>query len=398
MKQYFIFLIIFQIFYFNLSQDRLVFLYTHFRHGARAPNNVNNTFYDMLGEFWDNPGELTGVGQRMNYILGLRNREKYINQEKLLSEKYNAHEIYIQSSNYNRTMESCASQLQGFYPLKEQLGHILTEAQKEKAYPPGEISQEIKDTVNEIGLNALPHLMSLPPVRMINDDERKMNVYTYRQCIRKREEIRSKNAAIFKQLEDIYQNLNSKYAESWNKYFNSTKSEYNGTELHEICDSFLSDYADKREMKVFKEKTGLDFDILYEDCYRWNDILYQYGYYGDEAKALAHVDSSTLTREVLYYMKRRLDTDISKENEDANLKDYSRPKMMMISGHDTTVSSNIILILSSLGLNQTELYHYPKYSSQFALEVRTKKSECNNYSDYNILGIYDGEELPFMKY
>ena len=152
-------------------------------------------------------------------------------------------------------------------------------------------------------------------------------------------------------------------------------------------------YADKREMKEFKEKTGLDLDILNEDCYNWNEILYLYGYHGDESKILAHVDSSKLLREALYYMKRRLDIDITKENQDANLKDYSRPKMLMISGHDSTVTSNIILILSSLGFNLTELYHYPNFSSQFALEVRTKKSECSSYSDYYVLGIHDGKEL-----
>ena len=172
MNQYFLFLIIFQIFYFTLSQDRLVFLYTHFRHGARAPNSVNDTFYDMLGEFWDNPWELTEVGQRMHYVLELKNREIYIKQEKLLSEKYDAHVIFIQSSSYNRTMESCSSQLQGFYPIREQLGYTLSGAQKEIAYPLGEISKEIQDTLDEIGLNSLPHLMSLAPVRMINDNEK----------------------------------------------------------------------------------------------------------------------------------------------------------------------------------------------------------------------------------
>ena len=82
MKEYFLLLIIFQLFYFTLLQDRLVFLYTHFRHGARAPQRIGDNFYDMLGEFWNTPGELTGVGQRMQYILGLRNREKYIKKEK----------------------------------------------------------------------------------------------------------------------------------------------------------------------------------------------------------------------------------------------------------------------------------------------------------------------------
>ena len=111
MYYFFVSIILFQILYFSISDDRLVFLYTHFRHGARAPSDINDSFYDELGEKWTNPGELTGVGQRMHYILGLRNRKKYVKDETFLSEKFDPHEMLIFSSNYNRTMISCSSQL-----------------------------------------------------------------------------------------------------------------------------------------------------------------------------------------------------------------------------------------------------------------------------------------------
>ena len=87
MKVCFLILITFQIFFFSLSEDRLVFLYAHYRHGARAPLAINDSFYDRFGEYWDNPGELTGVGQRMLYILGLKNREKYILNKKNFYQK-----------------------------------------------------------------------------------------------------------------------------------------------------------------------------------------------------------------------------------------------------------------------------------------------------------------------
>ena len=101
---------------------RLVFLYTHFRHGARAPLDVNDSFIDILGEKWTNPGELTGIGQRMHYLLGLRNRIKCIKNEKLLSEKFDPPEILIFTTDRNRTMVSLASQLQGLYPQKDEEG------------------------------------------------------------------------------------------------------------------------------------------------------------------------------------------------------------------------------------------------------------------------------------
>ena len=78
MKVNFFLVIFLQSLFFSYSNDdKLVFLYTHFRHGARAPLDINDTFYDLLGEKWTNPGELTGIGQRMHYLLGLRNRKIY---------------------------------------------------------------------------------------------------------------------------------------------------------------------------------------------------------------------------------------------------------------------------------------------------------------------------------
>ena len=32
------------------SDDKLVFLWTHFRHGARAPQNIDDNYLDLLGE------------------------------------------------------------------------------------------------------------------------------------------------------------------------------------------------------------------------------------------------------------------------------------------------------------------------------------------------------------
>ena len=92
-------------------------------------------------------------------------------------------------------------------------------------------------------------------------------------------------------------------------------------------------------------------------------------------------------------MKRRLDADISKEDEDANFKDYSRPKMVMISGHDSTTSADEIFMLNALGYNITEKYIFPKYASQLALEVREKDNSTTktSYADYYVVGYFNDE-------
>ena len=72
-------LILYLTFHFILSK-KLIFVLTHFRHGARAPVSLDEKNYDLFKQQWLYPGELTVVGQRMHYLIGRHNHERYINQ------------------------------------------------------------------------------------------------------------------------------------------------------------------------------------------------------------------------------------------------------------------------------------------------------------------------------
>jgi hypothetical protein len=97
-------------------------------------------------------------------------------------------------------------------------------------------------------------------------------------------------------------------------------------------------------------------------------------------------------------MKNRVDADIKDikgEDIDKNYNDYSKPKMVMISGHDSTSSSDEYFMLWALGHNITE-YKFPKFANQIALEV-TKKDDGkkkSSYSDYFVKG-YFNDDLMF---
>ena len=100
-------------------------------------------------------------------------------------------------------------------------------------------------------------------------------------------------------------------------------------------------------------------------------------------------------RELIYYMKRRLDSNITEEDEDANNKDYSYPRMLMISGHDATVTADLIFMINALGLDEEKIYTFPKYASQLALEVRTNKTitKSSTYKDYQVIGYFDDNKI-----
>ena len=61
-------------------------------------------------------------------------------------------------------------------------------------------------------------------------------------------------------------------------------------------------------------------------------------YSGDEEHILPHLEASTIMAEFIYYMKKRIDANINQENIEEQYKDYSRPKMLILSGHETTIS------------------------------------------------------------
>ena len=113
------------------------------------------------------------------------------------------------------------------------------------------------------------------------------------------------------------------------------------------------------QCQILNKKTGLNFTELNDDCFEFFRMYYLYCFHGDDEKALAHVDSSGLMRELIYFMKRRIDADITPVNEDSNYKDYSRPKMVMRSGHDSTVSADLILLIKFLEykLHFLEIYN-----------------------------------------
>ena len=393
-KNYKLLLIFLQLFYFINSQDRLVFLYTHFRHGARAPTKLNDNFTDLIKEYWDNPGELTGVGERMQYLLGFRNRIRYIKNQNFLSEKFDPHEILIYSTNYNRTLVSCYSQLQGLYPQVDSKGEPLSQGQINNAIPQVDLSNnDIQKEIINLGNYSLPYNMILAPVRMINDNEKKAHIHKLDGCDKKKDEINEQNIKNNIYIAQDVNNFNKKYEDQINKLFNTKNKKYSYKEISDLCGSVLPAYTDSRECSELKN-AGFDLDDINNYCWEHHRVKYLYENHGDEGKLLAHADSSKTMQEVLFYMKRRLDADITEINEDENIKDYSRPRMIMLSGHDTSLASNEIFLIYALGLNENETFMTPKFASQLALEVKTKKEgKTSSYSDYKVVGYFNDKEI-----
>nr|XP_026497044.1 prostatic acid phosphatase-like [Vanessa tameamea] len=85
-----------------------------YRHGDRTPVNLYPTDPWRNESFWPVKfGQLTNVGKRQHYALGKWLRKRYSH---VISEKFDPSEIYIRSTDVDRTLMSAQANLAGMYP------------------------------------------------------------------------------------------------------------------------------------------------------------------------------------------------------------------------------------------------------------------------------------------
>lgn len=152
-----------------------------------------------------------------------------------------------------------------------------------------------------------------------------------------------------------------------------------------LCDSFIPNYIDGREITKLKN-TKLNFEEFYDFCLRVLNETFG-ALIPQNNKTLAYIQGSPSMELLINYAKLRIDEDI--ENSSLN----NTKKMLIVSGHDSTLSAQEIYIINSLGKN-LEFYRYPTFASQLTFEITRKddKKSKRNYSDY-FVNYYFNEEL-----
>ena len=135
---------------FSISHSKLLFLFEHCRHGARSMSHLDKNDKDFIGELWNGKAELSYVGMRQHYLLGVNNKYKY--SELLNFSEYNPNDIIVYATNSNRTIMSAQSQLIGMYGSNSSM-EKLDDKQKEMATLPFKITDDnILNRIKELNL------------------------------------------------------------------------------------------------------------------------------------------------------------------------------------------------------------------------------------------------------
>ena len=336
-----ILLLFFSILELSLSNtEKIIFSFQMFRHGARAPFFGLENGKDKFNESWISEEELSNIGKRMLYLLGIKSRKRYIiNNTNFLSDKYSPQEIYIKSTDSNRTIESIYSFLQGLYPsgfgpeLPEKVRYL-----NNIKYPPNiKYHEEFDEQINKYNLNetggALPYKMNIAPIHLIYKPDRDFELYDERYCPKRHEivdkaqksnrvinfinDIIDKTGNLFKDLEPS-NNFSFLYDDYWN--------------LYKYMDIFLCDDYDKRNFDYIKNIYGENIiNILREYTKDYFDMDYFYVNFPESDKEVGLVSNSALMSYILNWMSN------AKNKSEANINSYL--KYVIYSAHDWSIAA-----------------------------------------------------------
>ena len=382
-KRNFILILFFSLFYTSLtidnlinaenSEEKLLFVWEHFRHGARNPyTHVNKTTWiDFIGVQWKNQGELSPLGIRSHYLLGISTKYKYKN---FLSKSFDTNEIFIISTDVNRTILSAMANLQGIYKNNttpnltiEQINNAkirgLNQSYERKI---NEKIEELKKSYIKYGISIIPiHLFSKVGLQFkLNDDNYCPGVAKFKNESKNQEEVK-------RNVNEFVKNTNKTFGKYIFQFMNVSGEKtpnylYKNNNLYYICDSFIADYFNGRDMPHINN-TGIDMDKFYYHCLNYTIIYSYYIYYGLPPTKLSYLTVSPIFRTIFNYFDRR----IKLFNESLENKiEPSSPKFVIYSGHDSTMAGIDVFLKAEFNIE----YDNPEYTNSQLFELWYNKS------------------------
>ena len=372
------FFIILLLFYLCYSENKTIFVFEHFRHGARGPIREDTIF----NEKYIGMGELTNVGARMHYLLGNRNKFIYKKKKKFISAKFQPDEFLIFSTNTNRTIESVNNQLQGMFSEQtEDLTLIKSQGKKSTPYYLHN-NDKIKQKIQLLNNIATNYGTQVFPVHVLNMGNNYIPLFNINNCPKfvdfRNQNIKKITNDINKFMNDFLMNYKSLFSNSDTKQKDKILEKIN-----RICDSTVVGYTDRRQINKVQ---NINITKLYSDCNYFFKILFTKIYVNDNENKISKITMSHLMNVTLKFMDKRIELD-KKNKGDLILKNH--PKFFIYSGHDTTISQlqDFLRLIFGSSIIETP------FASNLFLEVINK-----NNSEYFVKFIYNDNTIMEMEY
>ena len=324
------------------KKGTLIFVYEHARHGARGPSSSFDAIFDNgIDEYninWGTDGELSQIGKRQHYYLGVRNKIKYVGDGKLIDKKYNPKQLLIHATNYNRTHQSIMSELYGMFEDNEEENLEGNETEysmvNNKYMNDSDLYNKIYEHLKKIGpkvnKKSFPvfNVHPFPSNRIfLVDNCIKLNNYRYEQTGAK--------------ISQYYDRFDREFGDNLTKFMNKELAFFHiYDKMKSVTDHFICDYDGKKNLTLL-ENAGINLTQFYnfsKDFYGH----FIFDYFVD--KYTSGLEETHLMQDVIGYMDKRI-----KANKENIGDTYKAPKMVMDCGHDTTVGPMARFIDSAFG-------------------------------------------------
>lgn len=347
------------------STDNVIFIVELARHGARAP--IHHV-YDVDWVKEAGVGELTPVGQRQRYLLGLNTKTRY---KAFFDDTLKFNEYWVRSTFFNRTIMSGFSHIVGIFNGKD--AHDLQfDNTDKKLFPP----QDLLINPGDLQFKTpLPHAVTPFPIHSILSTMNDQQLYLDGPpCPKNNEQVLADLADAEKRLktEPKFVELLKKTYERYN-LDKDWGSDVSDTEkCFRLGDFAIMDYLNNKEPKINPE-TEKEYYSLLERCYSLK-IFHSF----------AHLKTAKVAvTPVLGQIKDWFNTKTKKTKEEFPL------RYVQYSAHDDTVSAHMRVLnlfnsectIEDLknGKISEDCPNYPPVASQILWEL-IKVSENNSYA------------------
>lgn len=377
------------------EEEELRWAFEIFRHGARSPySGMNSNFQDCFGTQWNGVKELTGVGLRQHFLVGYRNRIRYMEENHLISKHYDPREVYLISTDTNRTIMSANAQVQGLF--LPGTGSNLTENQSEVAVPPVEkgIYTEEKEALDSQEYATLPNRMNIMPIHNFFTQEHFIQLQDKKNCPKSAKYYEANQNR--KQVKDFLERMNTKYGAKLKEILINEEDKVdnvllNYTKAYYIFDTIVSQYTEGKEyFQKIVQQLEVDEKVLLDDCFEFFDLdLIGKGIDNDSELCL-HSMSPIFDRLIKW-----MDAKIDKDNKgQINYTEYDLPKFVMFSAHDSTCGAFMGFMNATFG---TEI-KYPYFATNINLELLIEIGKEKKKENYKVRYIINDDYMREFNY
>ena len=373
--------------------DKLRWTFELVNHGARTPHfGLDVNYKDFMGHLWIGQNELSGVGLRQSFLVGYRDRLRYIEEKKLISDTYDPREIFIYASENNKTLMTASSLMHGIF--LPGTGPQIDPSLVDRAVPPVDPSSYIdeKKELDNDNYTALPGRMNLVPVHISFSHEYFTQFENSKKCVglKKYEESNKNRKEVIDFLEKVTEKYGGKLISIFKDKDENLLKDYEFA--YYVFDTILCLYFEgAEEFDQITKTLGTNENDLLKDCY---DFLFM-NIVGNSTDSKEYIDY--LVSPVFHKILKYIDYKIEKDSKgEIDYKGYDLPKYFILSG----VSNSLGAFMSFMNKYFGTQIKYSNFSTNLHLELYLEEKDNKHIteSDYRIEYYYNDDFLLSIPY